>query len=94
MNAKLAPKAEHSGIRKHRARGGVCVKHLGVEQFKQMPTLTVAKYDVWCMSTALSHRVINTALWKEQMFDIKAFTINQPALTLCEGSDKEAIPLT
>lgn len=26
--------------------------------------LTDAKYDVWCTSTALSHRVIKTALWE------------------------------
>ena len=26
--------------------------------------LTDARYDVWCTSTALSHRVIITALWK------------------------------
>lgn len=25
--------------------------------------LTDARYDVWCMSTALSHRTIKTALW-------------------------------
>lgn len=29
--------------------------------------LTDARYDVWCMSTALSHRTIKTALWEEQM---------------------------
>lgn len=26
--------------------------------------LTDARYDVWCTSTALSHRVIKTALWE------------------------------
>lgn len=28
--------------------------------------LTDARYDVWCMSTAFSHRTIKTALWKRR----------------------------